>query len=331
MSPIVSIIVPVYNTENYLSCCINSILEQTFTDFELLLINDGSTDESGRICDEYQKQDSRIKVFHIQNQGVSNARNTGINSAKGEWITFVDSDDWLEVTYLATFFELDLQEDTLYVEQAQAVKSNLYKDWPIKFPNTTLTLSSITDYTLLNNILIYGTPWGKLYNTKLIKKNKIFFNKQISLHKDHCFYFEYIKYIKNINIINKSRYYYRIILNSQSLSSNKKIPPYDKLLYAYNYLNKLIYAIIIENKLQPDKLQPILHFITIIKIRSLRAAFTNAIPSKARYSILKTINEIDLNNYQPISKGGKLLRKILYLKNIKLKYFLLLLLKKKLK
>lgn len=327
----VSIIVPIYQSEQYLSQCIDSIISQTFKDFELILIDDGSTDKSGIICDEYQKLDSRVKVLHIQNQGVSNARNIGINTAKGEWITFVDSDDWLEATYLAAFFELNLQEDTLYVEQAQAVKSSLYKYWPAKFPSTILTLNSINDYTSLNNILIYGTPWGKLYNTNVIKKNKIFFDRQISLHEDHCFYFEYIRHIKHINIINKSRYYYRIILNSQSLSSNKKMPAYDKLLYAHNCLNRLMHAIILENKLQSDKLRPTLHFITAIKIKGLRAAFINIIPPKTRYSIIKTINETDLNNYQPVSKGGKLLKIILRFKNIHLKYILLTLLKKKLK
>src|SRR5690606_22590995 len=91
--PKVSVIIPVYNTENYLRECLDSILAQTFTDFEVLLINDGSTDSSGKICDEYAEKDSRIKVFHKENGGVSSARNLGLDNAKGEWICFVDSDD----------------------------------------------------------------------------------------------------------------------------------------------------------------------------------------------------------------------------------------------
>ena len=92
---IVSIIVPVYNTDKYLSPCIESILGQIFSDFELLLINDGSTDNSGKICDEYAEKDSRIRVFHKENGGVSSARNIGLDNAKGEWVYFVDSDDEL--------------------------------------------------------------------------------------------------------------------------------------------------------------------------------------------------------------------------------------------
>ena len=99
--PKVSIIVPVYNTEEYLSECIESILDQSFTDFELLLINDGSIDKSGKICDEYAKKDSRIVVIHKENGGVSSARNKGIEIAQGEWISFIDADDWITPLYLS--------------------------------------------------------------------------------------------------------------------------------------------------------------------------------------------------------------------------------------
>lgn len=92
--PLISIIVPVYNSENTLNRCVDSILSQTFHDWELLLIDDGSKDSSGDICDEYARKDSRIKVFHKENGGVSSARNYGIKLAKGEWIIFIDSDDY---------------------------------------------------------------------------------------------------------------------------------------------------------------------------------------------------------------------------------------------
>lgn len=97
-TPLISIIIPVYKAEKYLHCCVDSVLAQSFTNFELILIDDGSPDNSGTICDEYAKQDRRIKVFHQENQGVSAARNLGIEQAKGEWIAFIDSDDWVENT-----------------------------------------------------------------------------------------------------------------------------------------------------------------------------------------------------------------------------------------
>ncbi len=95
-TPKVSVIVPVYKVEKYLPECIESILAQTFTDFELILVDDGSPDNSGKICDDYAARDSRIRVFHKENGGVSSARNLGLDNARGEWVTFVDSDDWLE-------------------------------------------------------------------------------------------------------------------------------------------------------------------------------------------------------------------------------------------
>ena len=94
MSPCISIIVPIYNTESYLRRCIESVLSQTFTDFELLLIDDGSTDRSGEICDEYARMDNRVRVFHKENGGVSSARNLGLDNTRGKWILFVDPDDY---------------------------------------------------------------------------------------------------------------------------------------------------------------------------------------------------------------------------------------------
>lgn len=112
--PYLSIVVPVYNVEQYLSKCIDSILQQTFGDFELILINDGSTDKSGVLCDEYAKKDKRIRTIHQDNAGLSAARNTGIDVAAGEYITFVDSDDWIEPETYAETVEF-LQSNQLEV------------------------------------------------------------------------------------------------------------------------------------------------------------------------------------------------------------------------
>lgn len=110
--PKVSIIVPVYNVEAYLHRCIDSILAQTFTDWELLLIDDGSPDRSGEICDEYALKDKRIRVFHKKNGGVSSARNFGLNNACGDWTTFVDSDDFLDRTSLSKMLDLTNHYDS---------------------------------------------------------------------------------------------------------------------------------------------------------------------------------------------------------------------------
>jgi len=100
LTPQISVIVPVYKVEQYIHRCIDSILSQSFTDFELILVDDGSPDNCGKICDEYAQKDSRIRVFHKSNGGVSSARNLGLDNAKGEWIAFIDSDDFVENEYL---------------------------------------------------------------------------------------------------------------------------------------------------------------------------------------------------------------------------------------
>ena len=99
--PCISVIVPVYNVENYLPRCVDSILSQSFTDFELILVDDGSPDNSGKICDEYAEKDNRVRVFHKPNGGVSSARNLGLDNALGEFVTFIDSDDYVGREYLA--------------------------------------------------------------------------------------------------------------------------------------------------------------------------------------------------------------------------------------
>lgn len=112
--PAVSIIVPVYKVEGYLVRCLESLLKQTFIDFEILLINDGSPDRSGEICDEYALKDSRIRVFHKNNGGVSSARNLALDYAKGEYVTFVDSDDWIDADCLKRALNLSNKKILIY-------------------------------------------------------------------------------------------------------------------------------------------------------------------------------------------------------------------------
>lgn len=102
---LISVIVPVYNVEKYLRKCIDSILCQTYKNFEIILIDDGSSDNSGKICDEYLNRDERISVFHKKNQGLSEARNTGIKKAKGKYLTFVDSDDFINEEYILNLYD----------------------------------------------------------------------------------------------------------------------------------------------------------------------------------------------------------------------------------
>lgn len=112
MNPAISIIVPVHNIEAYLKKCLDSILAQTFTDFEVIVVNDGSTDKSGEICDAYAKQDARVKVIHQENQGVSSTRNAGIARAEGEFIGFVDGDDYVDMDMYRELYQTCMETDS---------------------------------------------------------------------------------------------------------------------------------------------------------------------------------------------------------------------------
>ena len=109
--PQISVIIPVYKVEQFLGDCIKSILSQTFSNYEIILVDDGSPDNSGKLCDEFAAGDSRIKVVHKENGGVSSARNKGIEIAEGEWICFVDSDDWVEPDYLEVMFKTAIENN----------------------------------------------------------------------------------------------------------------------------------------------------------------------------------------------------------------------------
>ena len=124
--PEISVIVPVYNTEKYLDRCIRSIIDQTFSDFELILVDDGSKDNSGFICDEWEKKDSRIKVIHQKNAGAGAARNAGLAIAKGNYINFVDSDDWITPEMYEILYKL-LRETSATIAMTSMISKSHYE------------------------------------------------------------------------------------------------------------------------------------------------------------------------------------------------------------
>ena len=214
----ISIIIPVYNNATYLRQCIDSILAQSFSDFELLLVDDGSSDGSGGICDEYTAKDSRIKVFHQQNAGVGAARNLGMEMAVSPWITFIDSDDCVDENYLASFRLDEIEEDTLAV---QGIKyffpSNGKEKVMFGYPDKKVSISSsyaIRDLDLLGN----GCPVAKLFSKKIIENSGLKFNTHISLNEDHVFVTSYYALIKNVRLLSHIGYSYRKGYSETSLT-----------------------------------------------------------------------------------------------------------------
>ena len=208
--PQISIVVPVYNVEKYLERCIDSILAQTFTDFELLLINDGSKDSSGLICDKYAEKDSRIRVFHKENEGVSRARNLGISNARGRWLGFIDSDDWVDKEYLHCFGDVFNYPDDIIViqgmERIDGIQGRTL--WQVKYPNKCLGKTDLGNGIAHFRLLHSGFPVLKLFNLCIIKQYRILFDTKISYHEDHLYVFNYLKYVTRIYLSEGVAYKY---------------------------------------------------------------------------------------------------------------------------
>lgn len=177
--PLISIIMPVYNAEQYLASSIESLLAQTVKDFELLLINDGSKDGSLAICREYEARDSRIRVFDKPNGGVSSARNMGLDEAKGEWLMFVDSDDWLTENTLELCLEHTPEYDVICFAFRLLFKDKTSCDKPL------CTTKDLRDYFKRQIQRRVGMrACGALYRRSIIADNKIYFNPEIIYGED---------------------------------------------------------------------------------------------------------------------------------------------------
>lgn len=200
--PAITIVVPIYNTEQYLPCCIDSILSQSFTDFELLLIDDGSIDGSGQICDAYAEKDNRIRVFHKENGGVSSARNLGLDNAKGEWVTFVDSDDWIEEDYFIVPFD---EEVDLFARNMRFTNGEMGESLEPKIIKQNQIRSFFQDNIHLH---LFRTAWGFFFKRNVLNDNKIRYNVLFSLGEDTLFVFDYFRYTKSVHILGNARYVY---------------------------------------------------------------------------------------------------------------------------
>lgn len=230
-----TIIIPIYNSEEHLVRCINSVLSQTETDFELLLINDGSTDLSGKICDDFSAKDNRISVFHIKNGGVGVARNIGLQESKGEFICFIDSDDWVADNYLTELLanfeipEIDLSiQGFISVDEINQTKTSLGSDL-IEADNLTVLFED-------KEIFKYGYVCSKLFKAEIITKNRIVFPTNYNLAEDLSFFLIYLSKCRLVKFDDKFNYFY--INQPNSLSKTLKKPK--EYLNRYEDYKKII-------------------------------------------------------------------------------------------
>lgn len=218
MAPKVSVIVPLYNVEKYLDGCISSIVNQTYSDWELILVDDGSKDSSGVIADAWQQRDCRIKCIHKANGGVSSARNTGLDNAFGEYILFVDSDDVCSIRLIDC---LESAISTHYGIAVCIVKGFVdsrslsdIEDFGKNNPENSIN----TLYLMLEDNGLLHLPTGKLYLKSIIDKYNLRFDTSLALGEDLCFNLDYLTHIESGVLVGSPLYYYRDTPGSLSKS-----------------------------------------------------------------------------------------------------------------
>lgn len=212
----ISIIVPVYRAAVYLEACLESIRQQTFTDFEVWLIDDGSPDNSGAICDAFATQDPRFRVIHQPNGGVSSARNKGLEQAQGEWICFVDSDDTIGKDYLSTLYAaVQGEPDQLIIQGFQTIYPQ--RKEIRSFETHHYDASEIHRTFEELRINRCGFPFGKLYNRQIIQQHQLRFDEQIHYAEDVMFMLGYLCHVSAIQTVAGCEYQY-YVRNNASLS-----------------------------------------------------------------------------------------------------------------
>lgn len=290
--PLVSIIVPVYNVEKYLAECLDSIINQTYSNLEIILVDDGSPDKCGEICDKYAVSDSRIKVIHKKNGGVSSARNVGIEISTGEWIYFMDSDDTIEKDLISEVLITVLTDGT---DMCFFDYDNIYDK---KIINQTTLNSNESVFRNINNIktlTVYfsklGYIWNFIVKSKLIK-NKFNFDETLFFCEDEIFKFRLYNNISSFSYLHKVFYHYRILSDS-AVGQFLKKKDYSLVLYKLYYK----FIDIIKNGNYPDNavIIPNTRLINNINV-VVNIAFDYKFSLKCDYDMIK--NYLDTDEYR---------------------------------
>lgn len=290
--PLISIIVPIYNGEKTIGRCIDSILNQNFDDFELILINDGSVDSTEFICRNYVKNDCRIKFYNKLNGGVSSARNLGISYATGDWITFIDSDDWVTPFYLINMVrhisdvvDLVFSYCTIIKETGERIVE--------KFPPKTISSQCIELAFVENGLHAHTSPWSKLYRNEIIQKERLAFCEKMSIGEDLVFLYNYISHCRNIVFTNDTDYCYNF---DASGSLTKRVNSLESELFGYYKIVQTVKELCnISNMTDIKALHNLDWIMGYYARRVLNALYHNkGIHFRKRLEIIKTI---DLSPY----------------------------------
>ena len=207
----ISIIIPVYNVKEYLKRCVDSVLNQSYKNIEVILIDDGSTDGSEKICDEYAKKDKRVVVVHQKNSGVSASRNKGIELATGKYLSFIDADDYVSENYIFDLYRNIDNSIGLIISNAKDVVEDKIIDY--NSVKKDIIISSIeAKKELFIGKKFSMVCWGNLYLTSIAKK--VSFDKKMKIAEDFDFLYKYLELIDKVKIIKECNYFYLIRVGS---------------------------------------------------------------------------------------------------------------------
>lgn len=259
-----ALILPVYNGQNVIERCIKSILEQTYPLFELVIIDDGSLDQTPETCEKYQGRDNRVKYYRQHNKGVSAARNYGLRLVQNEYILFIDADDYLLPNFLkdfSTILENNKSSDNIFIFQdfiadiklANGTKENF--KW-CKFTSAEYTLRETFMALSSMNWLNWGVPFAKIYKRSIISNNNIYFNENVSFREDLIFMIDYIAYMDKLIFDSTANYCYTIDNTKQSLSNTTA--SFNNELIFFNYSKNMAESYISRYNLSSES-QAVLH------------------------------------------------------------------------
>lgn len=218
MNKLVSIVIPIYNVEDFLGNCLSSIKNQSYKNIEVLLVNDGSKDNSKKICDNFVEIDDRFKYFYQKNSGVSSARNNGMRNAQGEYITFVDGDDYLDKNHIEKMIN-GLSQSELAISGRKNVTENGIEAEFKNDRNIIFTRKELIDQILKTGI-VYSFPWNKIYKLKILHDNSIQFDESLDYGEDLVFNIQYALLTRKSTLITGSTYNYVYRENSVSNQLN---------------------------------------------------------------------------------------------------------------
>ena len=319
-NPLISIIVPVYNTVQYIHRCIDSILAQTYPHFELLLIDDGATDGSGDLCDEYLVKDTRIRVFHKENGGVSSARNLGLDNAIGNWITFADSDDFLKEDWILDYVSeivkdpkvglayqgiIKLKDGVEVIDQY--IENRIFKEDEI-----------LTAYMYLDReVSLFGLIGSKMYRADIFQQNKFRFDLSISFCEDLELTFRFLQKVDHVAVINRFNYVYVL---DRDFSLSRRFHSYDTLSKVADITMTQLKIL---NNRTDEVCDKVFDSVYYYRFRALKNMYKTDLikTSLERRQIIKTYYThyyADLNKLEFSQKKEKIIVKILLLKSARL-------------